>query len=331
MRILVVFSCLLLIGTSLLAQIRIDSSFAFQTDPAKKYSLFIPDGYDENTPHRLMLALHPFNPANWDAIAWCDTLITFGTMTDLIIVCPDGDVDGAIDDPIDIAFTTALMDSMQTWYNIDLDKQYCMGFSWGGKTTYTYGLDNYEMFGGFMPIGAAINGTSEIDNILSNAAGLPWYLVHGGSDSPNDRFYPLLEGLENNNALTNSLLMPGVGHTINFANRDQILTDAFLWLDSANCGLLTHVEEQVKELKFNVFPSILSSGDQLHVTIEVPNSSAYEMTLFGMNGELVLTQRVLFSEGRNQLDISTDSLSPGSYIFLLEGNGMNENTTIVIQ
>jgi poly(3-hydroxybutyrate) depolymerase len=314
MRSLVVLMCLFLFGTSLTAQTRIDSSFSFQTDPEKKYSLFVPDGYDENTPHRLMMALHPFNPANWDAIAWCDTLVTFGTMTDLIIVCPDGDTDGAIDDPIDIAFTTALMDSMQVWYNIDLDKQYCMGFSWGGKSTYTYGLDNYEMFGGFMPIGAAINGTGEIDNVLSNAAGLPWYLIHGGSDSPNDR-----------------LLMPGVGHTINFANRDQILTDAFFWVDSANCGLLTQVEEQVKELKFNVFPSILSSGDQLHVTIDVPNSSAYEMTLFGMNGELVLSQKALFSEGRNQLDISTDSLSPGSYIFLIEGNGTNENTTIVIQ
>lgn len=331
LRACILSSLCIFLGSAAFTQIRIDSAFEFQTDPAKKYSLFIPEGYDENVPHRLMLALHPYNPANWDAIAWCDTLITFGSMTDLLIVCPDGDVDGAIDDPIDTAFTTILLDSVHVWYNIDLEKQYCMGFSWGGKTTYTYGLNHHEMFGGFMPIGAAINGTGEIDDVLGNAAGLPWYVIHGGDDTPNTRFYPLLEGLEENDALTNSLLLDGVGHTINFDNRNQILTDAFFWLDSANCGLLTAVEEQVKKFNLNVYPSVLSAGEELHVTIESPISAQYAMTLFNLSGELVFTRKALLTEGRNTLNIPTDSLSSGTYIFLMEGNGMNESKTIVIQ
>lgn len=322
---------LALISSSAFSQTRIDSSFAFQTDPAKKYSLYIPEGYDENTPHRLMLALHPFNPANWDAIAWCDTLINFGAMTDLLIVCPDGDVDGAIDDPIDTAFTTALLDSVHVWYNIDETKRYCMGFSWGGKTTYTYGLNHFEMFGGFMPVGAAINGTGEINSVLPNAAGLPWYLVHGGNDSPNDRFYPLLEGLEVNEAITNSLLMDGVGHTINFDNRDQILADAFFWIDSVNCGLITSVEERVLKTRINVYPNLLTAGEPLNIAIDVAQPGEFQMNLFGVAGDLVFSQKSLLADGRNELQIETTTLTPGTYIFLIEGNGFNDSQTVVVQ
>jgi poly(3-hydroxybutyrate) depolymerase len=85
------------------AQQRIDGSFAFQTDPSKNYSLYIPSGYDSSTPHRLMIGFHPFNTNRWDAEAWCDTLTAFAEFNNLILACPDGGADGSIDDPIDTA------------------------------------------------------------------------------------------------------------------------------------------------------------------------------------------------------------------------------------
>ena len=101
------------------AQERIDGTLAFQTDPAKKYSIYIPSSYDANTPNQLMLGLHPLNTSRWDAESWCDTLIQFAEMNDLLLICPDGGSDGAIDDPIDTAFTTVILDSMLQWYAVD--------------------------------------------------------------------------------------------------------------------------------------------------------------------------------------------------------------------
>ena len=109
-----------------------------------------------------------------------------------------------------------------------------MGFSVGGKATYEYGLNNSSIFGGFIPIGAAVTGIGPFTGIIGNSTGKPYYLVHGGNDSPGTRFTPMLNGLTDNCAIVNSLLMPGIGHTIDFPNRNQILSDAYHWIDSVN-------------------------------------------------------------------------------------------------
>jgi len=133
MKKVVVILIVIFCSVQLIAQQRIDGNFAFQTDPAKKYSLYIPTSYNANVPNKMMLGLHPFNTARWNGISWCDTLINFAEMNSLILVCPDGGLDGKIDDAIDTAFTSALLDSARIWYNIDTEKTYVMGFSWGGK------------------------------------------------------------------------------------------------------------------------------------------------------------------------------------------------------
>lgn len=236
MRTLLISSLLILLAwLPAQSQTRIDGNFSFQTNPAKGYSIYVPSGYNANTANTLMVGMHPLNTARWDAISWCDTLIDFAEMNGLLLVCPDGGANGSVVDPIDTAFTTALLDSMYNWYNIDQDRIYIMGFSFGGRGTYTYGLSNPNVFSGFLPIGAAITNTNEVNvNLQANSSCKPFYLVHGGNDSPNTRFYPIRTALMNNGAIVNSLLMPGVGHTIDFPNRNQILSTAFQWIDSVN-------------------------------------------------------------------------------------------------
>ena len=238
MRLILLFAFISILGmASLQGQMRIDGNFPFQSDPSKDYSLYIPSGYSAGTPNGLMLGMHPFNTARWDAVSWCDTLIDFAEANGLILACPDGGSDGNITDQIDTAFTTALLDSVYSWYNIDMDRIYIMGFSMGGRATYTYGLSHPEVFGGLLPIGAAITGTNEVNTSLQgNSSCKAVYIVHGSFDSPNNRYYPVLNALTSSGALINSLLMPGVGHTIDFPNRNQILTDAFTWIDSVNAN-----------------------------------------------------------------------------------------------
>ena len=160
MKKILVILAVILCSVELIAQQRVDGDFAFQTDPTKKYSLYIPSSYSVGTPNKMMLGLHPLNTARWNGISWCDTLINFAESNNLILVCPDGGVDGKVDDGIDTAFTSALLDSARIWYSIDIEKTYVMGFSVGGRATYTYGLNRPSIFGGYMPIGAAITNTN---------------------------------------------------------------------------------------------------------------------------------------------------------------------------
>jgi hypothetical protein len=216
------------------AQTRIDSSFAFSTNPAKKYSIYLPSSYTAGVANELMVGFHPLNVGVWDAKSWCDTLKAFSESNDLILVCPDGGSNGNVTDQIDYDFTTALLDSMQLWYNIDPSRIYAMGFSVGGVATYQYGLDHANIFSGYIPIGAAVTSASVFSPVIANAEGKPYFLIHGSLDAPAVRFTPMLNALNANCALVNSLLMPGVGHTINFPNRNQLLSDAYHWIDSVN-------------------------------------------------------------------------------------------------
>ncbi len=219
------------------AQIRIDSTLAFQDDPAKSFSIYIPSTYSEDAPNSLMLGLHPFNTSRWDGRSWCDTLLAFAEMNDLILLCPDGGLDGQIDDPIDTAFISHLLELMPEWYNVNEDKVFAMGFSWGGLTTYTYGLNHIDKFAGLMPIGAAISGISQFEEVIGLSEDKAFYVLHGSLDSPNSRYYPAIEALEENGACLETVLMSGVGHTIDFPNRNEILTEAFIWLDNVVCAI----------------------------------------------------------------------------------------------
>lgn len=314
----------------LFAQQRVDGNFAFQTDPAKKYSIYIPSNYDANTPHTLMLGLHPLNTNRWDGISWCDTLIDFAEMNNLLLVCPDGGIDGAIDDAIDTAFTTALLDSMEVWYNINLEKVYAMGFSWGGKTVYTYGLNNHERFRGFMPIGAAVT-IGEVSGLEPNAAWHPMYLVHGGNDSPNTRFTPLKNAMENNDACVNSILMSGIGHTIDFPNRNQILTDAFQWIDSVACAETTSTTTLSNNEKFHLFPNPVSHNDLLQV--EIPDSWFGKITMEAINIDGKSIRKEVFTipeNGFNTFSFSIKRCPAGSY-FLLVKNEKGEQVSLKFQ
>ncbi len=304
-------------------QQRIDSSFEFQTDPEKKYSIYVPSEYD-GSPNKLMLGLHPLNPGAWDAKAWCDTLIVFAEANQLLLICPDGGSDGAVDDPIDIAFTSVLLDSMEAWYSVDTAKVYAMGFSWGARTTYTYGLNNISRLKGFIPIGAAITGTSQVSNIIQNSTGKPFYLVHGNNDNPNSRFFPILQALEDNEAIVNSLLMTGVGHTINFPNRNQILNTAFHWVDSVHCASLQTtalIDPAFANASFTINPNPLQIGQDILLAIkDLPKSNSYDFTLLDQHGKKIQRWTRDLQEGNSSLNLSLKhaNLNPGVYYLQVE-------------
>jgi len=269
------------ISLTSIAQEQINGSLPFQTDPSKDYSIYIPSGYTEGKAIAAFLALHPWNTDNWDGRRWCEEIADFAEANNVILICPDGGADGQIDDPIDTAFTTVMIDSAMTWYSIAPDSLYAMGFSWGGKTTYTYGLNHVDKFAGFMPIGAAIS-VDEINGISDQAFEKPFYLIHGGNDSPNVRYFPLIERLEDEGAFVGSELLPGVGHTIWFPNQVETLTKGFVWL-KAN----SHSIVDVKNI--DTYQNIILSKENYSrgMRLSFNDKSISTAMIYSIEGELI--------------------------------------------
>lgn len=300
----------LFVSTTLLGQQSIDGAFEFQSDPNKKYSIYVPSSYDENIANTLMIGLHPLNTNRWDAESWRDTLINFAEFNKLILACPDGGLDGAIDDDIDTAFTSVLIDSMSLWFNIDESQKYLMGFSWGGKTVYSYGLRRVNEFAGFIPIGAAISDGAEIADLTPNAINENWYIVHGSNDSPNNRYTPAVEQLTEAGACLETNLMSGVGHTIDFPDRNEILTTAFEYVRDASC-LSANIEVATE----NIFQSLPNPSPE---TFNIQGlKSTTSINCFDIHGN-----RIAFN--RNQTTINLNNSFKGLLLIHLKDNNKSE-------
>lgn len=315
------FLLLMLFSSLAFGQNRIDGTISFQTDPAKKYSLYIPSGYDANTANPLMLGMHPFNTARWDAKAWTDTLVKFAEANQLILACPDGGIDGNVSNQIDTAFTTFLLDSVRNWYNIDTFRTYIMGFSVGARATYTYGLTHPDVFGGYIPIGAAISNVNEVvPRLQDNSVCEAFYLLHGSLDNPNVRFSPVRNALVNKGAILNSKLMTGVGHTIDFPNRNQILTEAFQWIDSVNLApkSLESIDLALQS-NLKIYPNPVSKT--LFVRLSDENLQDTNIQLFDISGKQILSQNIPFIDAHADFSIEIGHLSQG--IYFLEISSQN--------
>lgn len=284
-------------------------------------------------------------------MSWCDTLVDFAEVNNLLLVCPDGGPDGRIDDPIDTAFTSALLDSMLVWYAVDTAKTYVMGFSWGGLTTYTYGLSHAQKFGGFMPIGAAINGASPISSFSSNVKRKAVYIVHGSNDNPNTRYTPLVNEMNNKGAILNTLLMPGVGHTIDFPNRNSILTNAFNWIDSVNCFQIdstTIYQDSVKAYNdsiagldvllypvpvnnnLNIYPNPVGKEDMVQISFNGQATVGHIVRVMDVKGAVVFSKKV-YPDKDGLIRIDVKSLGSGTYLVEVVNEQSLERGKLVIE
>lgn len=290
------FSALILFS-NLSSQETIDNSLSFQS-VEKSYSLYIPSSYDPAQPQAMMLGLHPFNPNRWNGRAWRDTLINFAETNDLLLVCPDGGPDGRVDDDIDTSFMTTLLDSVNLWYNINPDERYAMGFSWGGRTTLTYGLRHQSEYRGLLVIGAAID-INILQNVVGNAKDQNIYIVHGSNDTPNVRFTPILNALEDNEACVETNLLQGIGHTIDFPDRNQILSDGFNWLKANNCVLNSTQDNEFNPISIFPNPSfgtftISEFVDIKNISIKDINGQEVSFEKRGQTISLNTTQKGMF-------------------------------------
>lgn len=276
------------------SQQRIDGSFAFK-NVAKKYSLYIPSNYTSGS--AAVLGFHPLNTARWNSISWRDTLIAFAEQNSVLLICPDGGSDGRVDDAIDTAFTTTLLDSVAAWYPYQKSTLIAMGFSWGGRTTYTYGLSHPQLVKGLIPIGAAIEGTKEILGLESNAVNKNIFIVHGSRDDLPNRFTPAFQLLNSIHCCLFDTILSGIDHTIDFPNRNAILSHAYQLVKNNVC-LASDVKEINAMKNASLFPSHYSQGKLRIKNIRHIEFSAH---LLSLEGKSVANFKIL--PGENSISL----------------------------
>ncbi len=283
------------------AQLKIDHSFSFRSIQ-KKYSLYIPSGYQNG--QAAVLALHPLNTARWNSTSWRDTLIAFAEANKVLLICPDGGPDGRIDDESDTAFTSVLLDSVQLWYPYHRDKLIAMGFSWGGRTVYSYGLSRPDLIYGLIPIGAAIDGMAQMQGKEQGANFRNVFIVHGANDDPANRYQPAKQFFARTSACVFDTLMAGIGHTIDFPDRNKILTRAYQKVWSHDCLTSSVSETNPSSGTMKIF----YTQGELRFTCEKCPGSLHFM-ISDLSGQFITNGRWQKDQGGYELD-----LNPGVYV-----------------
>ncbi len=303
--------------SSILGQKKIDGAYAFQGNPKKKYALYIPSSYDSMSPNKAVLALHPYNTRRWNATTWRDKLTDFAEMNGLILICPDGDADGKIDDPIDTAFTSSLLDSCYHWYHINSKKLFIMGFSWGGRTCYTYGLRRAYKFAGFIPMSPAINGISLFKNFLNNANNKPFYLICGSRDNPTQRFYAPMKALRNSGAIVNDSLLANVGHTVDYPGSTKMFDIAFDWIDSVSTRISTSTLLPNDIPGVTVFPNPVRAKQAFTLKLKNQSQDVF-LCITDVKGQIFLRRHF------NDTEFILPGLPAGNYILSIRINRSKE-------
>lgn len=320
-----IFNLLLAFSTICLAQKSIDLSLTYPQGSgiSRNFSIYEPVGFDKSTSNKLIIGFHPFNVGVWNANSWRDTLRSFIDLTGALYVCPDGGVDGKVDDSVDLEFTEVLIDSISSWYQIDQSKIFLIGFSVGGKAVYDYAFSHPKQIKGSIPIGAAVETTSYTGRFI-NGRCEAFYLVHGNNDNPNSRYYPMKTGLELKDALVDGILMGNVGHTINFPQRDAILNKAFNFVDTSDCDFTgVHHIEQKEE--FQIFPSLVKRGETFQ--IRVTNRAKFEIFIFNSVGQILAEYK---GNTGSPIVVNSDNLPLGMNFIRLKSEGKSEVKRIIL-
>lgn len=328
---------LFLTGT-VYSQTKIDSSFAFQTDPDKKFALYIPSTYSPDTASSVILALHPWHDIWGNSTTWRDILSNFAEENNLILVAPDGGADGQIDNPIDRDFMIAILDSVENWYSVNTDKEFMLGFSWGARAVYSHGLKTHERFAGFMTIGAFFNGTGGLpDSLLDNALNEPFYIMHGDQDFTaqiDNAFFPIRDELIERGAIVESLILKNVGHTINFTNRDEILTTAYQWLDSVSTTLAVNLEDDADLIPETTvlsqnYPNPFNPATTIQYSLS--KASNVKLEVFTMLGQSVgIIENSSKPAGNHSIVFDAKNLPSGIYIYKIEAEGFTESKRMML-
>ncbi|KAL4866512.1 hypothetical protein BDV12DRAFT_187368 [Aspergillus spectabilis] len=147
---------------------------------SRDYILQLPDNYSPNTRHRLVIGYH-WRDGTMDNVAeggfYGLSYLSAGDPT--VFIAPQGFNNGwANTNGEDIAFTDALLETIQSDLCIDEDRIFATGWSWGGGMSYSAACSRPEVFRA-----VAVLSGAEISGCDGGNTPVAYLGQHGISDS----------------------------------------------------------------------------------------------------------------------------------------------------
>lgn len=366
----------------LFSQQNINASFTFQGE-LRQYIIHVPTAYNAANPTPLVISLHGlgddmtnFSQAGFHAVADTANFIVVtpqavtysvfgqsitawnsgvGAYIDLLgqTIFPNENID-------DVAFISALIDTLATDYNIDQDRVYSTGFSMGGFMTNRLAVELNDR----IAAAASVSGTIGINVDRSQGSPIPLMHIHGTGDatvaysgaSQSNGLYTILgdsvNGLlsywEHTNIVdTNSLQV-----NTNYATVSGLTVERYDWMNTNDTIPVVHYKvlngdhnwyqpfypveiwnffKQYKNksvdgptgIKPNVLAlsSIYPNPTQNVLHINL-NTQIDKISIYNAVGQLVLSNE-------NQHSINTNELSIGIYQIVVSSQNKNYQAAIV--
>jgi polyhydroxybutyrate depolymerase len=145
------------------------SASAEPTQGARSYDVFVPSGYNPNTPAPLVVMLHGYSTSGAQMERFLG-LEPFAEDRGFLYVHPDGTVDtqgnrfwdatdgccNSTDTPVDdSAYLAGVIDEVSTHYSVDPNRIYLVGSSNGGFMAYRMACDHADTIAAIVSIAAA--------------------------------------------------------------------------------------------------------------------------------------------------------------------------------
>jgi poly(3-hydroxybutyrate) depolymerase len=145
----------------------------------REFYVFLPSNYMGRGAFPLMFALNGSGGTGYTAQD-ASRMSSVADTSGFIVVYPNP-VGANWNLNSDVGYISALIDSVNSYYNVDLSRVYVCGFSFGGYMSHQLGCQLFNRIAAIAPVAGTIQG-STISNCLSTASP-PVFYMHGTLDA----------------------------------------------------------------------------------------------------------------------------------------------------
>ncbi|MBM3981237.1 MAG: PDZ domain-containing protein [Planctomycetes bacterium] len=206
---------------------KIETGFMTRNNQAlgREYWVFVPDNYDPNVSHGLIVWFHPAKEGGKDGEKMAKTFREFAEDHHFIVVGPkSGNADGWVASETELVMQD--VKSVMGQYTIDRTRVVAHGMGNGGQMAFYVGFNARDVFRGVATIGATL-GTAPKDNV----ANLPLSFFVSGGDKD-----PLLKEIVESKDLLKEKRFPVTFREMKESGKEyfdlKTFTDFLAWLDS---------------------------------------------------------------------------------------------------
>ncbi|MCK4663826.1 MAG: dienelactone hydrolase family protein [Bacteroidales bacterium] len=202
------------------------------------YYMYIPEKYDNNKKHPLLIYLHGGVTKNVitkksKGIAVHSPFKDLAEKNGYILLFPIGDSSSAWWDNTGIFNILYLIKETKKNYNINDNKVFMTGFSDGGSISFFFAMIHPTNFAGFIPLsGSPITGSKEsnIQNYLPNLSNRPLYVVNTDIDLlfPDNKIKPIIDLAKQAGGNISYKIYKGIGHNFSYAEQEVPLIFNFM-------------------------------------------------------------------------------------------------------